>query len=70
MENKIASTILGCIIASFLVLFATAGGMYLLGNILIGWSWLTFDICVGITGALILIALMIVICILERKERL
>ena len=70
MGSKQALITLGLIVATFATMFVLAGGLYLVGNIMIGWSWLTFEICVGIIGTLILIAGMILICILERKERL
>jgi len=67
VENKI-TFILGFVISTFIVMFAEAGGIYLIGNIMIGWSWLTFDICFEITGVMVLIAFMIVIYTFDRKE--
>lgn len=67
-SEKSALITLGCIISTFIMMFAIAGGMYLIGNVLIGWVWLTFDICVSFSGTLILIIFMIIIIILDRKE--
>ncbi len=69
MGNKQALITLGLIVATFATMFVLAGGLYLVGNIMIGWSWLTFESCIGVTGTLILIAGMILICILERKDK-
>ena len=69
MGNKVASTILVQIITTLIMMFATSGAMYLLGNVVIGWNWLTFGMCVGITGATMAVVFTIIIIILDRKER-
>lgn len=69
MENKVASTLLVQIITTLIMMFATSGAMYLLGNVVIGWNWLTFGMCVGITGATMTVVFTIIIIILDRKER-
>ena len=67
-SEKSALIILGCIISTFIMMFAIAGGMYLIGNVLIGWTWLTFNICIAISGTMILGIGTIIIFILDRKE--
>lgn len=69
MNNKLAAVILGHIILTFIVMFLLAGAMYLLGNIMIGWKWLTFDDCVIVSGIMIMLAFTIVLFILDKKEK-
>ena len=68
MKNKLLSTLLWHIILTFIVLFATSGAMYLLGNVIIGWTWLTFDICFTILGAVMVLVFIIIFIIFDRKE--
>lgn len=67
MRNKGLLIILGGIISAFIIMLAVAGAIYLVGNIMIGWSWLAFDICVSFAGILILFVGMIVLCVLYNK---
>ena len=69
MNNKTVSIIFGCIVAILITMFVIAGAMYLLGNILIGWTWLTFDICISISGTMIVVVGTIIIYILDRKDK-
>lgn len=69
MTRKSLLNLLWYIMATFIIMLAVAGGIYLIGNVLIGWTWLTFDICVSFSGTLILIIFMILIIILEILEK-
>lgn len=68
MTNKEALTILGSIVLAFAILFARAGVIYLVGNIMIGWSWLDFDLCLNFSGTLTLIVTIIILIMMERNK--
>ncbi len=67
-KEKLLKTILAYIVLSFGVMFAIAGIMYLIGNVIIGWSWMTFDICVSLSGGLIILIGTIILIIFDWKE--
>ena len=69
MTNKEALTILGGIILALIILFARAGVIYLVGNIMIGWSWLDFNLCISFSGVLTLIVSRIILIMMERNKR-
>ena len=69
IRNNPELTLLGCIISTIIIMFAVAGVMYLLGAIIMGWTWLTFSICIAISGTMIAIICVVVVCILDREER-
>lgn len=69
MKKKLVLNLLWYIVATFIVVLALAGGMYLVGNVAMGWVWLTFDICFTFSAILILIIFMIIIIILELSEK-
>jgi len=67
-KEKLSVTILADIVLSFVVMFAIAGMMYLIGNVIIGWSWMTFDLCVSLSGGLIVLIGTIILIIFDWKE--
>ena len=67
-KEKLLKTILAYIVLSFGVMFAIAGIMYLIGNVIIGWSWMTFDICVSLSGGLIVLIGTIILILFDWKE--
>ena len=67
-KEKLSITILADIVLSFVVMFAIAGMMYLIGNVIIGWSWMTFDLCVSLSGGLIVLIGTIILIIFDWKE--
>ena len=69
IRNNAELTLLAYLISTIIIMFAIAGVIYLLGAIIMGWAWLTFSICIAISGTMIALTCMIVVCILNRKER-
>lgn len=67
-KEKLLKTIIADIILSFGVMFAIAGMMYLIGNVIIGWFWMTFDICVSLSGGLMVLIGTIILIIFDWKE--
>ena len=69
MTKKSVLNLLWYVVATFIVMFAIAGMMYLIGNVLIGWSWMTFDICVSLSSGLIVLIGTIILIIFDRKVK-